>query len=181
MTAPADAVTCFGACTATSGSSGNSVGSGGSSDEASVAADCLSWLRGCAFDCCKAAVCSVGIEMLPASAAALLVMLKLVARINADKATEVHCPARDCQHLLRASKHSCKHISSGKLMQFRFTYEPFIADLRKKPRSDGGLARGLRNSTLCRYPALPAHGNLSEMAKGGRHAALLLERPWLAE
>lgn len=85
-------VTCSGACTITSGSNGKVVGSGGSSDEASVAADCLSWLRGSDFDCCEAAVCSVVRKVLPASAAAWPLTCRLVARSSADKAAAVTCP-----------------------------------------------------------------------------------------
>ena len=89
--------TCCGACTATSGSSGNIVGNGGSSDEASVAADCLSWLKGADFDCCEAAVWSGNIEVLAGAANAILLKCKLAAERTADKAAARAVPTYHAQ------------------------------------------------------------------------------------
>lgn len=93
--------TACGACTATSGSSGKIVGNGGSSDEASVAADCLSWLRGSFLDCCEAAVCSGSTvpEVLAGAAEAMPLICILVASNVVDKATARACPTNQAQIL----------------------------------------------------------------------------------
>ena len=97
--------TACGACTATSGSSGKIVGNGGSSDEAFVAADCLSWLRGSDLDCCEAAVCSGSTEVLAGAAEAMPLICKLVASNVVDKATARACPTNQAQTLADCLQH----------------------------------------------------------------------------
>lgn len=97
--------TACGACTATSGSNGKIVGNGGSSDEASVAADCLSWLRGSFLDCCEAAVCSNSTEVLAGAAEAMPLHCRLVASNVVDKATARACPTNQAQTLADCLQH----------------------------------------------------------------------------